>query len=659
MVLGQLQNKACATLSKINRLIQEAHYKPKPIDDSLSVYVFNTFLNKLDEDNRLFILPEIDELSKHKLQIDDYIKSKDCSFLNDFLKTYKIAIGRYPKIISEIKTEPFEFSSEEKIVFSRKHFPYPKDESALKHIYKKRILFDVLKDISELTTNKDSLIQNFDSLSKLYKTKTIDKYECKNSSFQLSEDEFLDAFYNAFCSYFDPHTEYFSQSEKSSFFSAVSSDNLSFGFYSSINEKEEIIVESIVPGSSAYASEKISIGDKLLKIISNNQELEMDCASMKKIEEIISSNEYKKGLFTFRKKSGDIYSVPLEKKILKDYENTVYSYTIDKDKFKFGYIKIPSFYSTFENGKSNVSEDVVKEIFKLKKDKIDGLIVDIQNNGGGSMEEAIRLSSIFIDNGPLAVMNNNKNNKEVLKDNLKGTFYDDAMVVMINGFSASASEFFCNAMQDYNRAIVIGTKSLGKASMQRIFPLDNSNNEFLKLTLEKFYRITGKSNQYTGITPDVEIESLFDKQMPRENSYPTALKNDEIKIRLSFKNLSSAINKKAIGLSKKRLEVDKNSFEISELNKRIQPLYDENIPPIQLDFNNVYTDINKIKSLWKEIKDQTEKEYPISISNNSTDIEFVKNDDFLISNNKERIKQIKQNFHILEATEILKDLKSN
>ena len=332
------------------------------------------------------------------------------------------------------------------------------------------------------------------------------------------------------------------------------------------------------------------------------------------------------------------------------------SFKLKKDNSTFGYIKIPSFYSTFENGKSSITNDVVKEIDKLEIDKIDGLIIDVENNGGGSMEEAVALSGLFIDDGPLAIMNNNKNNKQIISDSILGAIYNGPMVIMINGFSASASEFFTNAMQDYNRAIIIGNKSLGKATMQRIFPLNANNDEFLKLTLEKFYRLTGKSNQYTGITPDVEIPLLFDKQMPRESSEVTALKNDEIQGVPKYTYLKNVIYADAITTSKKRIAESTDAHEIENLNTKINPLYDADLPPVVLQFSYVFDDVNKINSIWKDIKKETEKEYPITVELNAADDKIQKKDEFMKTNTTERIKNIKQNFHILEATNILYDV---
>lgn len=487
-VFGQAENNPCETLSRINLLIQQQHYRPKAVDDSLSVFVFETLLERLDDDNRLFTDIEINSLKKHKLKIDDYIREGNCGFLDEFYQAYTTAVQRYSSIIEALRKEPFIYKSAETIQFSKKAFPYVKDEKELKKLYKKRILFHTLKDVAEISKNKDSLVANFDKIAATTKEKVFETFSCKAAGFQLSRQEFNSVFFSSFCNYFDPHTEYFSESDKSSFLSAVSADNLTFGMLISMNEKDEIIVDEVVPGSSAYYSEKIDSGDQIIKIKYLNDEYDIACSSMQKVETIFSSSEYRNAEFTLRKKSGEVYNVSLTKKVMKDYGNNVYSYILEKDNKKTGYIRIPSFYAKFENGKTNMSDDVVKEIYKLQEDKIDGLIIDLQNNGGGSMDEAVKLTGAFIDAGPVAIMNDRKGDKDILKDPNRGSVYTGPLVVLINGFSASASEFFSNAMQDYDRAIVIGTTSYGKASMQRIFPLSfgNEPHEFVKLTIEEF-----------------------------------------------------------------------------------------------------------------------------------------------------------------------------
>ena len=655
---AQSDKVTCETLTRINNLIQDQHYRPKAVDDSLSVYVFNSFLNTLDEDNRLFIEPEINELKKHQYNIDDYLLEENCSFVNEFYVAYNKAINRYSAIIETIKKEPFPFSSNDIIHFSKTPFPYLKTEEELKHLYQKSTLFNVLKDIAEISKNKDSLVTNFQKLANEAKVKVLDTYSCKSSGYQLTKKEFAAKLFSAFCSYFDPHTEYFSENEKSSFLSNVSADNLTFGFYVSFSEKDEITVDEIIPGSSAYFTEKIDVGDQIIKININSDEYQVACSSMKKIGEIISSSEYKTANFTLRKKSGEIFTVNLFKKVMKDYENNIYSYIIEKDNKKSGYIRVPSFYGQFENGKTNASDDLAKEIYKLKEDKIDGLIIDMENNGGGSMDEAINMAGLFIDIGPLAIMDNRYEEKETIKDPNRGTIYSGPIVVLINGFSASASEFFANVMQDYNRAVIVGNQSYGKASMQRIFPLTENKNptEFLKITLEKFYRITGKSNQTIGITPDIEIPLLFDKQMPRESTSKTALKIDEIKSTLRYTVLTNEFKSKSIENSKTRLKENETIKTINDLNTKINTLYDSNLPPVMLQFSSVFNEVNKVNALWSEIKLKSEIEFPIVVQRNKIDIEYQQFDEYLKSNNIEKIKAIKTNIHIIEAANIINDL---
>jgi len=658
-VFGQTDKNPCETLKRINLLIQQQHYKPKAIDDSLSVFVFDDFLKQLDDDNRLFTDVEINNLKKNRLKIDDYIREGNCGFLTDFYNTYSAVVERYSSTINAIKEEPFPLKSNETIQFSKKAFPYVKDASELKKLYKKRILFHTLKEISEISKNKDSLIANFDKLAQASKEKTFDSFICKSSAFQLTKDEFNSKFFNSFCNYFDPHTEYLSESDKSSFLSAVSADNLTFGMMISMNDKDEIIVDEVLPGSSAYYTEKIDGGDQIIKIKYLNEEYNIACSSMQKIETIFSSSEYKNVEFTLRKKSGEVYNVNLTKKVMKDYENNVYSYILKKDNQKVGYIRIPSFYAKFENGKTNVSDDVIREIYKLQEDKIDGLIIDLQNNGGGSMDEAVKLSGAFIDAGPVAIMNNREGRTQTLKDPNRGSAYSGPLVILINGFSASASEFFTNAMQDYNRGIVIGAQSFGKASMQRIFPLtfEKEPNEFVKLTLEEFYRITRKSNQTIGITPDVEIPVLFNNQMPRESDYATALKNEVIESASRYTLFPNPHKAEAIENSRKRIAANADAKAISDMNVKIDNLYDGTLAPVLLDFNTVFTEVNKMNSLWKDIKDLSEKQYPINVERSSVDIEYQEFDDFLKSSNTEKIKSLKSNFPVMEAMNIINDLK--
>lgn len=652
---AQSEKNLCETLIKIDDILLQRHYQPKELNDSLSAFVYKDFLKRLDSDNRIFLQSDIDELNEYKYIIDDAVLNKNCTFLEKFYETYSKSVERYDKIINKISSEPLNKSSDETLIFSKKAFPYLNTEYDLLKNYKKRILFNILSDISELSKNKDSLKLNFDNLFEEFKTKNFEKFSCKYNSLSYSKSEFNAIFYNAYCNYFDPHTEYFSENDKSSFLSGVSADNLTFGLYVSLNNKDELIVDEVIPGSSAFNSQKIIAGDQILKIIADGKEYSITCSSLKIIGEIMTSSSYKSIEATFRKKTGEIYSVHLEKKIMKDYENNIYSYIIEKDYKRIGYIKIPSFYAVFENGKTNISEDAEKEIKKLKKDNIDGLIIDLQNNGGGSMDEAIKLSGMFLKNGPIAVLRNNDNQLSLITDPSKKSVYNGKLAVIINGFSASASELFTNTMQDYNRAIIIGAQSFGKATMQRIFPLGYSNNptEFIKITLQKFYRISGQSNQYYGIKPDIEIPVIFNNQMPREKDETTALKGDVVKTNINYKAFD---RKKINDLSVMFNEENKTDTKVNaiiEINNEIDNLYNNDLPPILLNFDTVFDRVNEVNLLWKKISDFNENENDITVLKNSTDSKYNTTDEFLNTINTQKIKSIKTDLSVFKAVKVL------
>lgn len=656
VLFGQTNKNACETLFQINKVIQDQHYKPKALNDSLSKYVFNAFLSELDDNNRLFLAGEIHELSKYQYTIDDHINNKNCTFLNDFYQMYLTAVKRNIKIYEQVAQELTTFESKESIQFSKNAFSYVASEHELKNRVKKSIIFQILKNIAETSKNKDSLTQHFSKLSLESKKKIIEQNNCKLNKLDYSLLEFNTLFFNVFCSYFDPHTAYFSEDAKTNFLNSVSSDSKSFGLNVSLNENDEVIVDKVIPGSSAYFTEKIESSDQIISVKSNREDFEISCLNISKFSEILSNNDFKNALFTLRKKNGNVYKVALQKKEVTNYENTIYSFILKKESKKIGYIKIPSFYGEIGQGKTTVSDDVAKEIYKLKKDNIDGLIIDVQNNGGGSMSEAIKLTSMFIDIGPLAIMNNHENKTSTIRDPNRGLLYNGPMVVLVNAYSASASEFFTNAIQDYNRGIIVGNKTRGKATMQTIVSLDEENKEYIKITVEGFYRITGKSNQGIGIFPDVEIPNLFDNQIQRENQTPNAIINDEV---VSIMKFNSFLNPKKVETllkSQNRLKNNKNSNAINAINSKIDKLYNNYSETITLNFNSVFEEVSKFNLLWQEISDFSKKEFPIEIEQTSTDIEYQKFDEFTKSNTLEKLKEIKNNFHIFEAINIIKDL---
>lgn len=658
-VAAQNHGEACDVFLKVEAVLQKEHFKPKPVDDSLSAYVFNNVMEHLDENRMVFLKEDYDRLAVHKYQIDDYLKNKDCAFFYDFITVYRKALERNKDIITEINAVEF-LDTRDSMYYSKKAFPYRPDTAKLKTFVRKKIVYDIFEDVAKLSRNKDSLQSKLPELSRISREKIIDTYLCRIDGILSPEVGFEKSiyheFYNVFCSYFDPHTAFFSYNEKAAFLSTISSQNYSLGIYVSQNEKEEIIVEEIVPGGPAYKTQ-IDKGDQIVKLASENREYPVSCASIETINAIVSSDLYKKVELTLRKNDGTVYSVNLEKKIMKAEDNSVYSYIVGKEN-PIGYINIPSFYTSMDDGEHNgVADDVAKELLKLKEENIQGLIIDMQYNGGGSMDEVVRLAGMFIDFGPLSIIVDRNDNRTVVKDYNRGSLYNGPIVLLVNGFSASASEFFAGIMQDYNRAIIAGNKTLGKATMQTILPVNTKNtHDFVKVTIDKFYRVTGKSSQYNGIEPDIEMPAYLDKLLPRESSMPTALKNDTLRSRLKFTPLSNTLFKEVMQLSEDRIKTDTDFNSIAAVSNQIEQLYEAEKAPVALTFENVYDDIHALDATWKNINEASEKEHNAYVRPPRSTYQKIMYDDFLSNANEYRIKLVKTNPYVRECVNILNDI---
>ena len=660
-LLAQQNENTCELASKINTLLQEEHFKPKKVDDSLSVYVFDTFMDALDFNRNIFTKKEYLKLRRHRLKLDDYILKNNCSFMNEFVSVYKNALIRKKKVLHKIQNDPFDYTSKDSIRFSKKNFPFDLVAKDLERVWKKRLRYTILEDIAKLSVNLDSLAQNFSTLEKVNKTKLFDATICKVDNIlenknQIEED-LKNTFLNLFCTYFDPHTNYFSLAAKSSFMSGLSTSTLSLGLNFSLGQNDEIIITEIEPGGPAAKTNKLEKEDLVLKV-SNNKGVAyaVSCSSIEKIGEMISSDSNTEIELTIQKKNGTIQNVLLQKQIMKATTNAVYSFIAEKET-KVGYINIPNFYSNFDGTiVQGCADDVALEIAKLKKDNIKGLVIDLQDNGGGSIEEAVKLAEMFIEKGPLSILVNNKNEQIILEVCNEDNVYDGPIVLLINGNSASASELFAAAIQDYNRGIVIGSKSLGKATMQSILPLDEQRQQdFVKVTVEKFYRITGESNQIKGILPDVVLPVLFENVISSEANYKTAFKNEDIIPKVKFVPLPKNYFAQVIESSNLRVTNKLIFNEINLANEQINLFYNTPKKPTRLIFKDVFEDVHQIDSLWDKVKKIVETKSDLVISNNTTDLEKLKSDTLQQDINTYKIKNIKNSPYLEEAIAILND----
>jgi carboxyl-terminal processing protease len=657
-LFGQNSATTCEKLSKINALIQREHVNPKPVDDSLSVFVFDSFIDKMDPSRNIFLKSEYDILSKkYRLNIDDFIKSNDCSFLTEISTVYKKDLLRNKAILEKINREAIDYELKDTIRFYKKAFPIYLLDSQVEKVWRKKIRYQILDDISQTSKNLDSVKANFNSIQALSKNSVIQNELCRINTILQNDTNFEENLYNDFCSYFDPHTSYFSDDSKSSFVASLSKEHLSLGLNVSLNEKSEIIVDELDPNGPAFLTGKIKKGDQIISISNQKETLLVTCASLESISNMILSEANKNIVLTLKRKAGKNFDVLVEKQVIKDEENTVYSFIIEKD-IKIGYIKIPSFYADFEdNNSKGCAQDVVKEIIKLQKDNIKGLVIDLVDNGGGSMEEAIKLAAIFVDRGPISVVIDKNKTQTLIEDPFKGMFYKDPVVILVNGNSASASEFFASILQDYNRALLIGSKTLGKATMQTILPLEENDNEnFVKITVNKFYRITGKSHQSVGISPNVILPEIYETIFQKESNFPTAFKNDSINTSIKFKTyFKNSLIEKITKKSNQRVANDSYFNSIKTLNKRIDDLVNQPKTATPVNVDAVFEEQNKVIALWDDITIFNSKSIDLNVYNSNLNKYLLAIHPLEKTYNQFQIDALKTNHYLNEAITIIED----
>lgn len=662
VLFSQNSDNTCEILNKINATIQAEHLRPKPVDDSLSVFVFDNLINELDPSRNIFFKSEYDEMAaKYRLNLDDLILENDCSFLTDITSKYIAGLERTKSILEKIQAAPFDYSKKDTIRFYKKSFPFYLKKEDLEKVWRKKIRYQILDDMAETSDNLDSIKANFKSIEAKSRKLILSNEICRINTLLETKTNQNENLYNFFCTYFDPHTAYFSDDSKSSFVASLSKEHLSLGMTVNLNEKNEIIVQELDPNGPAYQTGQIKKGDQIVSVSNQKETLQVSCASLESISTMILSEANKSLTITLKRNSGKSFEVYIEKQVMKDEENSVFSFIIGKDS-KIGYIKIPSFYADLDgNSRKGCADDVAREIIKLERDNIKGLVIDLIDNGGGSMEEAIKLAGMFVDYGPLSIVIDHTKEKSIINDPFKGVIYKGPIVILVNSNTASASEFFSSIMQDYNRALLVGSSTLGKATMQTILSLDETKNtDFLKITINKFYRVTGKSHQYIGVTPDVVLPEFYEDVYQKESDFPTAIKNDSITSTLKYRPyVKRALIDKLAKNSKARLADNFYFNDIKKINLKIDQLVNTPKAEVPMTIDTVFNQKKIVNSLWKEINTFNDENNPLDVYNSTVNqylLSAYPNDKTI---NQYQMDHLKINPYLNEAVNIINDFNSS
>ena len=521
-------------LEIVKYVVERGHYNSIDLDDNFSVKIFDDFISKLDPQKRFFTVNDIRQLNRYKYKIDDQIKNYQLEFFEETYKTYNQRVSDAKLFVDKVFETDFDFSENEFIDLNNDSIPFSIGKNQLFERWRKQIKYSVL-DIVTQRYSSDSLDFNEIKINAIstVKKNTNDFFDYAN---ELDRDDWFSVFVNSFVSQFDPHTFYFKPDDKEKFDVSISGKFDGIGARLSKADGNVKIVDVII-GGPVWRDKLLDVGDVILAVGQGDDEL-VSIYGMKLDDSIKLIKGPAGTVVTLRVKKidGQIQDVKIKRDEVELEETFAKSTVISKNDNNYGYISLPKFYADFDNYKNrNSANDVKNEIVKLKNNGIQGLILDLRNNGGGSLQTVVEMTGLFIEKGPVVQVKSIGNRKKVLYDRDPQVYWDGPLVLLINEMSASASEIISAALQDYNRAIIIGSeKSFGKGTVQNIIDLNRfiSNTDYdmgaLKVTTDIFYRINGESVQLEGVQSDIIIPDSYMYIFNGERDEKNPIKWDKI-----------------------------------------------------------------------------------------------------------------------------------
>lgn len=519
------------------------HYQPQQINDSFSEKVYDTYVESLDPRKLFLIQSDEDMLAQYKDELDDEINSLSFEFFDLSQKVYFSRIKESEAYYQEILAQPFDFTQREYLVLDPDSISYAKDQTELKDYWRKNLKYQVLSNLArKLEIQKDStqlkdssfVVRTYEELEKAARETVRDNYEEYFARLnKMNETDLRNDYLNAITTIYDPHTNYFPPKLKQDFDMSMSGNFQGIG--ATLTERDGFItVAGIIPGSPCYKQGDLSAGDKILKVAQAGEE-PVNVVGMRSDEAVLLIRG-KKGTevrLTVKKADGTEMIISIIRDIVQLEETYAKSAILKDERSKngIGYINLPSFYANFgdANGRRS-STDVAKEIEKLSADRVEGIILDLRDNGGGSLADVVDMAGLFIDKGPIVQVKTRMGSPTILEDENSALNYNGPLVVLVNSFSASASEIFAAAIQDYGRGVVVGDRSTyGKGTVQRFVPLSqNASFGEMKLTIQKYYRINGGTPQLKGVNSDVVLPFYNSYLKLGEKDEPNAMAWDEI-----------------------------------------------------------------------------------------------------------------------------------
>jgi len=654
-------NKDRLLMEVVKYVVEKGHYKKISIDDNLSENLYHSFIQQLDNQKRFFLKSDIREFEKYKYLLDDQIKEYDLSFFNLVYQRSKIRIEEAKSYYEELVNNKFNFNLNENIDLDFEKKEYARSKSEIKNRWRKQLKFSTL-DIATLKLGDTLSVINdriYNESIAIVKKNTEDYFEFITD---LDRDDWYSNYLNAFLTQLDPHTYYFQPEDKERFDVNISGKFTGIGARLTKTEGNIKVVEIII-GGPVWKDKLLDVGDIIIKVAQENEE-PVDIVGMKVDDAIklIKGPEKSIVSLTVKKLDGSIKEVQITRALVELEELYAKSTLIEEDDIRYGYISLPKFYVDFSNYKNrNSAEDVKNEIIKLKNNGIEGLILDLRNNGGGSLQSVVDMTGLFIEKGPIVQVKSIGNRKQVLYDRNSEIVWDGPLVILINEMSASASEILAAALQDYERAVILGSKkTFGKGTVQNVIDLNKfiSNSDFdlgaLKITTDKFYRINGESVQLEGVKSDVIVPDSYMHIFNGEKDEENPLAWDKIDPAM----YNPWINKGSLDFisSNAQSRVNENNY-LKLISKRADWIEkqqkNKTIPLKFLTYQN-YLDENKNKT--KEFESLSKYSNDLNFKLLKSEKDYIMSNKELLSNRNRWHKNLTKDIYISEGVNILKQL---
>src|SRR5690554_5066387 len=653
----------------ITYVLQRGHFDPKEINDDFSAEVFVDYLDQLDPLKRYFYKSDIEEFEAFKFQLDDQLKEYDISFFN---LTYDRLVQRIEEskvIYKEVLDRPFDYSIDEEFNSDYENIGYVKNKKQMKERWRQQLKFSNLVNYDDLMTaqatseEKKTLVE-IEAESRAETLKSIDLYY-NDYIDDLDRQDWFSMYINAIVEEFDPHTNYFAPEDKENFNQQMSGKLEGIGARLSKRMDNTKIVE-LISGGPAWRGNELEVGDIIMKVRQEDEEEPVNIVGMR-LDDAIKLIKGPKGttvILTVKKVDGTIEDISITRDVVEIEETYAKSSIVEKNNRRFGVINLPKFYVDFEDYKSrNAASDIKQEIERLKAEGMEGLVLDLRNNGGGSLPVVVDIAGMFIKEGPIVQVRATGEPKEVLKDKDKSIVWDGPLVIMVNELSASASEILAAAMQDYKRAIVIGSKqTYGKGTVQNFLDLNNMvrNNKngdlgALKITTQKFYTINGGSTQLEGVKSDVVVLDRYSFIDVGEKDQKNPLPWDKIdSVDYTFWDGYFDYNE-TIENSSKRMDTNEQLKLIGENAKWIKTRMDENIHSLNYNKYKAQLELNEEEA--KRFDKISEYQSNLTFESLPYEKELFKTDTILKEKRDRWHKSLSQDVYVEEAINVLEDLK--